>query len=126
ALYGIPLLAILVARGIPMPAVAEQAGYAIGERIYPTYSAALVVGTTALVGAVTTIVSYLPTRKIAALQPTEALRGRQRFSRPRRCGAGSDDRLSDQGTPARPHEEPVPRGNGDRRRDADGVPADLP
>jgi ABC-type lipoprotein release transport system permease subunit len=76
AVYGIPLLALLVTKGIPMPAVAEQTGYAIGERIYPTYSAALVLGTTALVGAVTTIVSYLPTRKIATLQPTEALRGR--------------------------------------------------
>ena len=30
----------------------------------------------ALVGVVTTIVSYLPTRQIATLQPTEALRGR--------------------------------------------------
>jgi putative ABC transport system permease protein len=76
AVYGIPLLALLVANGIPMPAVAEQAGYAIGERIFPAYSAVLVVGTTLLVGAVTTIVSYLPTRKIATLQPTEALRGR--------------------------------------------------
>ncbi|HEY7170781.1 MAG TPA: FtsX-like permease family protein [Vicinamibacterales bacterium] len=76
AVYGIPLLALLVTKGIPMPAVAEQAGYAIGERIYPTYSAALVIGTTALVGVVTTVVSYLPTRKIATLQPTEALRGR--------------------------------------------------
>jgi ABC-type lipoprotein release transport system permease subunit len=76
ALYGIPLLALLVTKGIPMPAVAEQAGYAIGERIFPAYSAVLVVGTTVLVGAITTIVSYLPTRKIATLQPTEALRGR--------------------------------------------------
>jgi ABC-type lipoprotein release transport system permease subunit len=76
ALYGIPLLTFVVTKGIPMPQVVEQAGYSIGERIYPTYSAALVVGTTALVGVVTTIVSYLPTRQIATLQPTEALRGR--------------------------------------------------
>jgi ABC-type antimicrobial peptide transport system permease subunit len=76
AIYGIPLLALMVTKGIPMPAVAEQTGYAIGERIYPTYSAALIVGTTLLVCAVTTVVSYLPTRRIAALQPTEALRGR--------------------------------------------------
>lgn len=76
AIYGIPLLALMVTKGIPMPAVTEQAGYAIGERIYPTYSAALIVGTTALVSAVTTVVSYLPTRRIATLEPTEALRGR--------------------------------------------------
>jgi putative ABC transport system permease protein len=76
ALYGIPLLTFVVTKGIPMPQVVEQAGYSIGERIYPSYSAALVVGTTALVCVVTTIVSYLPTRQIATLQPTEALRGR--------------------------------------------------
>ena len=33
-------------------------------------------GTTALVLVVTTIVSYLPTRRIAPLKPTDALRGR--------------------------------------------------
>jgi putative ABC transport system permease protein len=64
AAYGIPLLTLFVRMGMPMPAATEQVGFSIGER------------TTALVGVVTTIVSYLPTRKIAKLQPTEALRGR--------------------------------------------------
>ena len=72
----IPLLALLVAGGIPAPSVTEQVGFSVGDRMYPRYSALLVLGTTALVGVVTTIVSYLPTRKIAKLQPTEALRGR--------------------------------------------------
>jgi ABC-type lipoprotein release transport system permease subunit len=76
AVYGIPLLALFVRMGLPMPAAAEQFGFSLGERIYPTYSAALVLGTIALVGVATTVVSYLPTRKIARLQPTEALRGR--------------------------------------------------
>ena len=76
AIYGIPLLALLVAAGIPAPSVTEQVGFSVGDRMYPRYSAVLVLGTTALVGVVTTIVSYLPTRKIAKLQPTEALRGR--------------------------------------------------
>ena len=40
------------------------------------FDAVLVFGTTALVFIVTTIVSYMPTRKIARLEPTEALRGR--------------------------------------------------
>jgi ABC-type lipoprotein release transport system permease subunit len=76
AVYGIPLLSLFVTKGLPMPAVTEQVGYSVGERIYPAYSAILVFGTTALVGVVTTVVSYLPTRKIARMQPTEALRGR--------------------------------------------------
>jgi putative ABC transport system permease protein len=76
AAYGIPLLGFLMAQGIPMPSVTEQMGFSIGDRMYPRYSAVLVAGTTALVFVVTTIVSYLPTRRIAKLQPTEALRGR--------------------------------------------------
>lgn len=76
AAYGIPLLGFLMAQGIPMPSVTEQMGFSIGDRMYPRYSAVLVIGTTALVFVVTTVVSYLPTRRIAKLQPTEALRGR--------------------------------------------------
>ena len=59
-----------------MPASMDAAGFSLGERLYPAYSAGLVVGTTALVLMVTTIVSYLPTRRIAKLKPTDALRGR--------------------------------------------------
>ncbi|HEV8317087.1 MAG TPA: FtsX-like permease family protein [Vicinamibacterales bacterium] len=76
AIYGIPLLGLLANSGIPLPPVTEQVGFSVGDRIYPAYSAALVLGTTALVGVTTTVVSFLPTRKIARLQPTEALRGR--------------------------------------------------
>ena len=75
AVYGIPLLAYAARIGLPLPAAMDQAGISLGERIYPAYGAALVVGTTALVLVVTTIVSYLPTRRIARLKPTDALRG---------------------------------------------------
>jgi putative ABC transport system permease protein len=76
ALYGIPLLAWAARVGLPLPAAIDQAGISLGERIYPAYGAALVAGTTALVLMVTTVVSYLPTRRIARLKPTDALRGR--------------------------------------------------
>lgn len=76
AVYATPLLFVLARAGIPMPAAVESSGYSLGERLYPTYSMALVVGTTLLVLAVTTVVSYLPTRRIARLKPTDALRGR--------------------------------------------------
>jgi ABC-type lipoprotein release transport system permease subunit len=74
--YGFPLLALAAAKGYPMPGGTDQFGLALGERIFPVYPAALVVGTTLLVLVVTTIVSFLPTRRIAKLKPTDALRGR--------------------------------------------------
>lgn len=77
ALYGIPLLGYLAAKGWALPGTAEQFGLAIGEKLFPTYSAGLVIGTTLLVLIVTTIVSLLPTRKIAKMKPTDALRGKQ-------------------------------------------------
>jgi len=76
AFYGIPLLAYIANKGFALPAQADNFGFAIGEKLFPTYSPALVAGTTLLVCFVTTIVSFLPTRKIAQLKPTDALRGK--------------------------------------------------
>lgn len=76
AVYGIPLLGYFAAKGWALPGSGEQFGLAIGEKLFPTYSAGLVLGTTLLVLIVTTIVSFLPTRKIAKLKPTDALRGK--------------------------------------------------
>ena len=76
ALYGIPLLAYVANIGVELPKATDSFGFAIGERLFPLYSPALVGGTALLVCLVTTIVSYLPTRKIAHLKPTDALRGR--------------------------------------------------
>jgi len=76
ALYALPLLAFAERTGLPMPESMDAAGFALGDPLYPAYSAALVAGTTLLVLMVTTVVSYLPTRRIARLKPTDALRGR--------------------------------------------------
>jgi ABC-type antimicrobial peptide transport system permease subunit len=76
AIYGIPLLGYLATSGVPLPASMDAAGFALGEKMYPAYSAVLVVGTTSLVLVITTIVSYLPTRQISRLKPTDALRGK--------------------------------------------------
>ena len=76
ALYGIPLLAYVANKGFALPASTDNFGFAIGEKLFPAYSPALVIGTALLVCVVTTIVSYLPTRKIADLKPTDALRGK--------------------------------------------------
>ena len=76
ALYGIPLLGYVAKTGWELPGAADTVGFAIGEKLFPTYSVALVAGTTALVLLVTTVVSFLPTRRIAKLKPTDALRGK--------------------------------------------------
>ncbi|MGQ9673683.1 MAG: ABC transporter permease [Candidatus Aminicenantales bacterium] len=76
AAYGIPFLTFFARKGWAMPQVVDSYGFALGERIFPVYSAGLVMGTAVLVMLITTIVSFLPTRKIARLKPTDALRGK--------------------------------------------------
>ncbi len=76
AAYGIPLLGWFARTGWAMPAGVDSYGFAIGQRLFPAFSAGLVAGTTLLVLVVTTFVSFLPTRRIAKLKPTDALRGR--------------------------------------------------
>ncbi len=74
--YGIPLLSYFARTGWTLPDVADSYGFAIGEKLFPVYTAGLVFGTTVVVLIVTTIVSYLPTRKISKLKPTDALKGK--------------------------------------------------
>ena len=76
AIYGIPLLVYFATKGWALPDVYDSYGFALGEKLFPVYSVGLIVGTTILVFLVTSIVSFMPTRKIAKLKPTEALRGR--------------------------------------------------
>jgi len=77
AIYGIPLLIYSVKVGWGMPVNVDDYGFAIAERLFPMYSANLIFGTTLLIFITVTIISFLPTRKIAKLQPTEALRGKK-------------------------------------------------
>jgi ABC-type lipoprotein release transport system permease subunit len=76
AVYGIPLLMLQSARGVKIPLSSSDFGISMAERLYPVYSLALITGTVAIVFLVTTLVSYWPSRKIAKMNPTEALRGR--------------------------------------------------
>lgn len=76
AIYGIPLLTWQAKVGFAMPGGIEEYGVAIAEKIYPTYSLGLIIGTTLIVLIVTTIVSYLPARRISKMKPTDALRGK--------------------------------------------------
>ncbi len=76
AIYGIPLMVLTAAKGIPMPDMAGATGMAMASKMYPVYGMPLWVGATALVLVTVTIVSYLPTRKVSKLKPTDALRGK--------------------------------------------------
>jgi ABC-type lipoprotein release transport system permease subunit len=77
AIYGIPLLAWQANTGYAMPIDnTEEFGMAIAEKIYPVYSIGLIVATISIVFLVTTLVSYLPTRRISKLKPTDAIRGK--------------------------------------------------
>lgn len=76
ALYGTPILIYLSKVGFAMPDAADDFGIPIAESIIPTYSVALVVGTILLVTLTTTLVSYLPAKKIAKMNPNDAIRGK--------------------------------------------------
>jgi ABC-type lipoprotein release transport system permease subunit len=73
--YGGPLFYLLGRYGFSMPS-GDSWGFSLGDRLYPTFTAGLILGTTVLVFLVTTFVSWLPARKIAKLKPTDALAGR--------------------------------------------------
>lgn len=76
AAYGLPFLAWQAKVGWTMPMDASEFGMAIAQTLYPVYSAGLVAGTVLIVTIVTAIVSYWPSRRIAKMNPTEALRGK--------------------------------------------------
>ncbi|MFH1428433.1 MAG: FtsX-like permease family protein [Candidatus Margulisiibacteriota bacterium] len=76
AVYGIPLIALTAVKGIPLADAYGDMGFALGTRLYPQYSALLVIGTIILVMTTVTFVSYLPSRKISKMNPTDAIRGK--------------------------------------------------
>ncbi len=78
AVYGIPLLIFQATNGFSIPQASQDFGMAIADKIYPVYGTFLIFGTIFIIWAAATIVSYFPARKIAAMNPTEAIRGKVR------------------------------------------------
>lgn len=74
--YGIPLLAYVARTGIAMPGNYEDSGLPISDRIYPVFGLMLILSTVLLVVVSATIVSYMPSRKIARMDPVQALKGK--------------------------------------------------
>jgi ABC-type lipoprotein release transport system permease subunit len=75
-ILGTPLLIYQAKSGLSLPAGTEDFGFAISEKIFPVYSAGLILGTVLIALLAITVVSLLPTRRIAKMKPTDALRGR--------------------------------------------------
>ena len=76
AIYGIPFLLWQMKTGMSMPAGSDDMGIAIAESIFPVYGVGLIITTVLLVLIITTIVSYMPARKISKMKPTDALKGK--------------------------------------------------
>ncbi|MBI0397671.1 ABC transporter permease [Cyclobacterium marinum] len=76
ALIGIPILSVLAINGISFPEVTQGMGVTMAERIFPVFSLQLIAGTMILLIISATIVSFLPAKKIANMNPVEALKGK--------------------------------------------------
>jgi putative ABC transport system permease protein len=76
ALYGTPFLIFQQKVGWGLPQGSTDMGIAIAERIYPVYGTGLVIGSVLIIVLAATIVSFLPARKIAKLNPTDAIKGK--------------------------------------------------
>jgi putative ABC transport system permease protein len=74
--WGTPLLILLAKKGMAMPKGTEGYGLTIAEKIFPVYGAGTIITMAMIVMISTTIVSFLPSRKIARMKPTDALRGK--------------------------------------------------
>ena len=75
-ILGMPMFYHFAVKGYPLPMDSDEYGLPIGNVIYAKYGAELLVGTTILLLATVVLVSYLPTRRISKMTPTNALRGR--------------------------------------------------
>jgi len=75
-ILGSPLFYIMATKGYAIPGGMDDYGMALGNVIYGKYGPDLLIGTTALMFLTVVLVSYLPTRKISKLTPTDALRGK--------------------------------------------------
>jgi putative ABC transport system permease protein len=76
AVWGTPILYLVAKKGFGMPKGIEGYGLTIAEKIYPSYAVGTIITMTLIILITTTIVSFIPSRRIAGMKPTEALRGK--------------------------------------------------
>jgi len=74
--WGAPLLFYMVKYGISFNMDASELGVPMADTMYASITPGLVIGTMVFILIVTAAVSYLPARKIAKMNPTDAIRGK--------------------------------------------------
>ena len=74
-LFG-PILWYFAVYGIPLPLDYSDMGLIIAKRLIPVYTMGLLISTTAIISIIVLIVSYIPSRRISKIKPTDALRGK--------------------------------------------------
>jgi len=74
-LFG-PVLYFFSTNGIPLPMDYTEMGMLVAKRLMPVYSVGLIASTTILISIIVLAVSYMPSRKITKMRPTDALRGK--------------------------------------------------
>jgi ABC-type lipoprotein release transport system permease subunit len=76
AIWGSPLIWYMTKVGISFPVEAADFGVPMADVMYAVVTPGLVLGTIIFIFLVTALVSYLPARKIARMNPTRAIRGK--------------------------------------------------
>ena len=71
-----PILWYFGTSGIPLPIDYTEMGLIMAKRLIPVYSIGLILSTMILVSIIVLIVSYMPSRKISNMNPTDSLRGK--------------------------------------------------
>jgi len=75
-IWGLPLFIAFSVYGIHIPMDVSSFGIPLADKMYPAYTFKLIVGTISLIMIITAMVSYMPARKIARMNPTDAIRGK--------------------------------------------------
>jgi ABC-type lipoprotein release transport system permease subunit len=76
AVWGTPILVYMSVKGYSFNMDASEIGVPMADTMYATITPQLVINTMIFILIVTAIVSYLPARKIAKMNPTDAIRGK--------------------------------------------------
>ena len=74
-LFG-PILFYFGENGIPLPIDYAEMGILVAKKLVPVYSLSLIISTMVLISIIVLLVSYIPSRKISRMKPTDALRGK--------------------------------------------------